>query len=481
MARDTLYLSKVNDVYIRVQSEPSVAQELADHFSFMSPNARFDPRVKNKYWDGKIRLYNPLTGLIYYGLIDKIVEFAQQHDYEIVTDGTVKKCKDDVTDFLASFESTKEPREYQIEAFKYAVRYNRGIFLSPTSSGKSLMIYMLSCYYQQERKLIIVPTVQLVFQLKSDFEEYAGNGLSIHCITAGVDKQTTEDIVISTWQSIYKMPKKWFAQFGVVIGDEVHRFEAKSLKTIMEKMLDTKYRFGYTGTLTGTLTNEMTLEGLFGKIRTVTTITELQEQNYVAKLKIKALILKHDVQSCKDAAKFNYQDEVKFINNHRKRNNFIAKLAVECDKNTLVLFRNIDHGKLLYDKIKSYSLFSRDVYLIYGGIDGEDREEIRRVLEFKSNAILVASYGTFSTGVNVPNLHYVMLGAPSKSRVTVLQSIGRGLRLHDEKDFLTVYDIADDLRLKTKANYTLQHFSERYTIYNEQGFNCMLYNINLTE
>ena len=129
----------------------------------------------------------------------------------------------------------------------------------------------------------------------------------------------------------------------------------------------------------------------------------------------------------------------------------------------------------------SYSLFGRDVYLIYGGVDGEDREEIRRVLEFKSNAILVASYGTFSTGVNVPNLHYVMLGAPSKSRVTVLQSIGRGLRLHDEKDFLTVYDIADDLRLKTKANYTLQHFSERYTIYNEQGFNCRLYNINLTD
>ena len=472
--RDVIYVTKVNEVYMRVSTEPSVAQEIADLFSFMSPNAKFDPRVRNKMWDGRIRLFSTITGLLYIGLLDRLKQFALLRGYDVEVDFTVEENQQPQIST-----TVKEPRPYQSDAVRVAVERTRGVFLSPTSSGKSMIIYLLAQHYNQHKKLIIVPRVGLALQLRADFEEYAGKALDIHCITAGVDKQTDSPIVISTWQSIYKMPKQWFQQFGVVIGDEVHEFEAKSLRSIMEKLVDTKYRFGFTGTLKGTLTNEVTLEGLFGSIHTVTTMSELQENNYVAQLKIKCIVLKYPQDVAKDVIKYKYPQEAKYINDYRPRNNFIAKLAVSCEKNALVLFRNIDHGKLLYDKIKSYSAFERDVYLIYGGVDVEDREEIRKLLDTKSNAILVASYGTFSTGVNVPNLHHVILGSPSKSRVKVLQSIGRGLRLHNEKDYLTVYDIADDIRYKGKSNFTLQHFAERIDIYNNEGFVYRIYNTEI--
>ena len=463
---------------MRVHTNPSVAQEVADHFSFMSPNAKFDPRVKNKFWDGKIRLFNPMTGLIYCGLVAAIKDFADTRNYELdIGEGIVA---DEIKTNPYDFNITIAPRPYQTEAFNDAISNERGIFLSPTSSGKSYIIHNIIRYYNAEgyKVLLIVPRVSLVLQMKSDFESYTTDKLDMYCITAGVDKITSSDITITTWQSIYKMPRQWFEQFDVVIGDEVHEFEAKSLKSIMEKMVNTKYRFGFTGTLKDTQTNKMTLEGLFGPIKEVITYKELMDNNWIAKLKIRAIILKYTDQERKDARKFTYHDEIKFLIDHNNRNKFIRNLALNFEKNSLILFNRIDHCKMLFDMITSKDDI-RDVYLIYGGIDAEDRETIRKLLDTKSNAILVASYGTFSTGVNVPNLHHVVLGSPYKSRVKILQSIGRGLRLHSEKDFLTVYDIADDLKHKTESNFTLSHFSERANIYNQEGFGVRIITVDL--
>jgi superfamily II DNA or RNA helicase len=459
---------------MRVSTEPSVVYELADNFSFMSPNAKFDPRVRNKVWDGKIRLFNANTGLIYVGLLDAIKEFADTRNYDLELDDTFDN---DIDNYIIP-ELTKTPRDYQIEALSYAVKNKRGVLLSPTASGKSLIIYMLVENFSAHKALIVVPTTSLVFQMKTDFEDYAGRSLDIHCITAGVDKLTKDPIVISTWQSIYKMPKSWFAQFGIVIGDEVHGFEAKSLKAIMEKLDDCKYRFGFTGTLTGTATNRMTLEGLFGPVKVVTTTSELQESGHIAQLKIKSIVLKYKDEYRKLVSKMDFHDETDFLNRYEMRNKFLRNLVLSFDKNSLLLFKNIEHGKELYKMIQDKDP-DRDVYLIYGGVDAEDREEIRRILDSKSNAILVASYGTFSTGVNVPNLHNVVLGAAYKSRVKVLQSIGRGLRLHSEKDFLTVYDIVDDLKYKVRSNFTLIHFSERLNIYNSEGFDVRIHTVEI--
>ena len=479
MALDKIYLTKINEVFMRANASASVAREMSEHFSFMTPNARFDPRVKNKFWDGKIRLYNLNTGLIYIGLLHAVQEFAYSNNYEVEIDPALVPVGNPPDRVI---KTTKSPRDYQLETYEYAIKNERGCFLSPTSSGKSLMIYMIGGYYKK-KTLIVVPSVNLVLQMRSDFEEYAGKPLDIHCITAGVNKQTDCPITISTWQSIYKMPKQWFSQFDVVIGDEIHLFKATSLKGIMEKLENCKYRFGFTGTFDDSLTNKMTIEGLFGHTYQSITAKEMIEKNYSSDLKIKIIVLKHDEQSRLDihklraAKKFTYSDEVKYLSNQERRNTFLSNLVVSFEQNSLILFKNIDHGKTLHNIISNKC--DRPVYLIYGGVEGDERERIRNIFNEQSNAIIVASYGTFSTGVNIPNIHNVVFGTPSKSRVRVLQSIGRGLRLHDEKDYLTVYDVADDLRYKQKMNYTLNHMVERTEIYNEQGFNYKIYNVDL--
>ena len=483
-ARDKLQLQKVNEVYLKVSSEASVMQELSDHLTFMVPGAKFSPAFKNKFWDGKIRLLNSLTGLTYAGLVKEISEFALSRNYDVEIDPELQYngIFDDVNEVIESFKITKQPRDYQIHSFQLAVEMERGIFLSPTASGKSLIIYLLAKYFNKlvkQKVLVIVPTVSLVMQMKKDFEDYQGKALDIHCITAGVDKVSTSPIVISTWQSIYKMPKDWFNQFGCVIGDEVHQFKATSLKSIMEKLINCRYRYGFTGTLDGSLTNKITLEGLFGPVKQVTTTTELMEQGHVADLKIKALILQYDKDTRQSTKKLNYQDEMDFLVRHEKRNKFIRSLALSLEGNTLVLFQYVEkHGKVLHDMMITKAP-DRKIFFVHGGVEGDDRERIRGIVETESNAIIVASYGTFSTGINIRNLHSVVLASPSKSRIRILQSIGRGLRIGDNKDSMTLYDIADDLRSGTHINFTLQHFTERINIYSNEGFEFKIFNTEI--
>ena len=477
LARDIVHLRKINEVFLQVQAEPSILQELSDQLTFLVPGAKFMPQVKNRYWDGKIRLLNTMTGLTYVGLVHFIREFCYQRNYQLSLDDNLVIATDDTPPKLPK-SLTKEPRDYQLVALKKAVDATRGIFLSPTASGKSLIIYLISCFYKK-KTLIIVPTVSLVMQMKKDFEDYAGKALDIHCITAGVDKVSDSPIVISTWQSIYKMPKQWFKQFDVVIGDEVHIFKATSLKSIMEKLEDCKYRFGFTGTLDGSLTNRVTLEGLFGPVQQVTTTSELMEQNHVATLKIKAIILQYNQDIRKQAKDFTYQDEIDFLVRYEPRNKFIRNLALNLNGNTLVLFQYVEkHGKLLYDMMRDKDE-KRKIFFIHGGVDAEDRESVRAIVEKENDAVIIASYGTFSTGINIRNLHNVVFSSPTKSRVRTLQSIGRGLRISETKDAVTVYDIADDLKYKTKMNFTLQHFAERLNIYNSENFDYKIHNTEI--
>lgn len=484
--RDSLKLQKVNEVYLRVVSEPSVIQELSDHLTFMVPGAKFSPAFKNKFWDGKIRLLNSLTGLTYTGLVKEISEFAASRNYDLEIDPELVPQKiNNPWDFQLKI----EPRDYQKKTFQSAINRQRGVFISPTASGKSLIIFALTSFYNFEKQkvLVIVPTISLVLQMKKDFEDYTDRKLGIHCITAGVYKDTDDPIVISTWQSIYKMPKQWFKQFGCVIGDEVHLFKATSLKSIMEKLVDCRYRFGFTGTLDGSLTNKITLEGLFGPVKQVTTTTELMDQGHVAELKIKALVLQYSKETKqpyldlrkKLGKNFGYKDEIASIVSNPKRNKFLRNLCLSLEGNTLLLFQYVEkHGKILYDMIRDKDP-DRKVFFVHGGVEGDDRERIRGIVETESSAIIVASYGTFSTGINIRNLHNVILGSPSKSRVRILQSIGRGLRIGDSKNEMTLYDIADDLRINNRPNFTLEHFMERINIYDSEGFEYKIFNMEI--
>lgn len=481
---ETLVIEKYDDVYIKVRCDPSTAMELSEYFTFMVPGAKHMHLYKIKKWDGKIRLFNAMSRRIYGGLLQHVQQFAKERNYNVELDDNFNDEElslVETEEFFKSLDLTLKPRDYQIESFVHAVRKKRSLLLSPTASGKSLIIYLLSKYYQHKKVLIVVPTTSLVHQMASDFVSYGGSEDDIHKIYSGESKFSKCHFVITTWQSIYKLEKDWFSQFGCVVGDEAHGFKAKSLSSIMEKLTVCPYKFGFTGTLDGSETHKLVLEGLFGSVKKVTTTSELIEQKYLSDFSIKAIVLKYSDEKCQLMKNAAYPDEINYLVNNRQRNKFITNLALSLSGNILILYQLVEaHGEVLFDII-SAKRDSSDVYFVHGGVDGEERERIRKLVETKDNAIIVASYKTFSTGVNIKNLHNIIFASPSKSRIRNLQSIGRGLRRGEEKERATLYDIADDLRYKSKSNFTLLHFIERIKVYGEEKFPYKIYNVNLKD
>ena len=473
-----IHISKLNEVYLKVTCDnPGICYELVQYFTFEVPGHKFMPAYRNKMWDGKIRLFSDKTGKIYVGLLDYIKEFCDRneigYDIDDDVDDTKNVDKNNVEDFIKSLKPKSKGkdltlRDYQSEAIWYGISKNRGMLISPTASGKSLIIYALIRYYnlllRDKKILILVPTTSLVEQMYSDFIDYGWDDKYLHRIYQGHEKDTDKPVIISTWQSLYKLDKKYFENFGCVVGDEAHLFKSKSLTTIMTKLINCKYRFGMTGTLDGTQTHRLVLEGLFGKVKKVTTTKELIDKDTLASLKIKCIVLKHKEEDCKAVKDLKYSEEIQYIVSHKTRNDFISRLCDNLSGNTLCLYQLVEkHGLVLYNLMKD---FNRKVFFIHGGVDTEDREKIRAITEKETNAIIIASYGTFSTGINIRNLHNVVFASPSKSRIRVLQSIGRGLRKSDKGDiYTTLLDIADDFSYKDRKN-----FLERINIYNEEQF-----------
>ena len=484
-----IIIKKKNEVYVTVKAEPHINQELSDLFTFDVPGAKFMPQYRSKYWDGKIRLYSPATGEIYGGLVDKIVSWAKKSEYSLEFENNQFYGAPFEENEIISREGVKEymtriskykPRKYQIDAVYDALRYNRKLLISPTASGKSLMIYAVVRYYAEKNKkiLLVVPTTSLVEQMYKDFEDYGWDAQNYcHRIYAGKEKTNENPVTITTWQSIYKLKRPFFKDFEVVIGDEAHLFKSKSLISIMTKMDAAKYRFGFTGTLDGTQTHKWVLEGLFGPSYKVTQTKELIDKGHLSKLQIHILILKHKPR------KFElYEEELQHIITHQKRNNFIKNLVIDLKGNTLVLFSRVEaHGQPLYELINNSIKNDRKLFYVHGGVDAEEREQVREITETERNAIIVASYGTFSTGINIKNLHNVIFASPSKSRIRNLQSIGRVLRKGDSKTQAVLYDIADDITHLSRRNYTLNHLIERIKIYNEEKFNYEIVQIDLGE
>ncbi len=477
MAHD-VEISKVNEVYIRVSCQRDIAQEISDHFTFLVPGHTFVPAYRKKLWDGKIRLFNVMNHLLYYGLLEHLCKFLYLRNYKT-------KFVDDFKTELVILTHEDLPklpveiRDYQLNAINHALTNHRSLLLSPTASGKSLIIYILVRYLKL-KTLILVPTTSLVSQMYNDFREYGWDvANNCHTVFAGRDKGSELPVIISTWQSIYKMQQKYFEQYELVIGDEAHGFKSKSLTAIMTKCINAKYRIGTTGTLDGTQTHKLVLEGLFGKVHKVTTTKKLIDQKHLSPFTINALVLKHPDSICHNLKGINYQEELEYLISSEARNKYIVNLTIGLERNTLLLFRFVEkHGQLLYDMIKE-NTNDRKIFFVYGGTDTDTREQIRAIVESERNAVIVASYGVFSVGVNIRNLHNIIFASPSKSRIRNLQSIGRGLRLSDKKEIATLYDIADDLKFKNKKNYTLEHFEERVKTYKEENFPLATYHIQL--
>ena len=490
-------IEKINNVHLRITSEDyGILQELSDHFTFEVPGYKFMPAYRAGLFDGKIRMYDLHRKTLYVGLLKYVQDFADRNEYEIkylnevvtTTDISIKDVKE-YAEWL-NLHGRGEPieiRDYQLDAIHKALSTERTVLLSPTASGKSLIIYTTMRHHLEEGRkcILVVPTTSLVEQMYADFKDYSSaNGWKVdrHCqkLYSGFPKEFDSDVLITTWQSIYKQPTAWFNQFDVIFGDEAHQFKAKSLSTIMDKMTNVRYRIGTTGTIDNKKVHKLVLEGMFGPIYKVITTKELMDQGSVANLKIKCLVMKYDEITRKIRNKNQYADEMDFIVTHDKRNKFIRNLAINCEGNTLVLFQYVEkHGKPLYEMIKDKVHDKRKVFFIHGGTDVEAREAARSLTDNETDAIILASFGVFSTGINIPSIENVIFASPSKSKIRNLQSIGRGLRLKEGKTHCNLFDIADDLHWKSWKNHTLRHLQDRVQIYAEEKFSYKIIEVDL--
>jgi superfamily II DNA or RNA helicase len=493
-------VESIDEVRYYIKTEQALKKELRDYFSFMVPGAQYMPMFKRRLWDGKIRLYDILSSTLPRGLKTYLKKFAEERNYSLnIKESKNKTC---ITEeqLLKYYESLKvsvrkqsvKMHEHQQQAILHALNNHRTVIISPTGSGKSLIIYVLVRFLQKilntDRKiLILVPTVGLVNQMESDIFEYSSQDKSwsckkyIHKISAGEEKQTNKQIVVSTWQSVYKLPKEWFEQFDAVFFDECHLAKAESLNFIGQKLTKAWFRIGTTGTLQQAQAHRLSIEGILGPAIQFIQTKNLMNKGLLATLGIDAIILKYTQEEKELVKKQKYADEIKWIVTNEKRNEFIKKLALKTKGNTLILFNYVEiHGRPLTALIEAEA-GDRKVYFISGKTEAEAREYIRKVIDKERDAILVASFGTTSAGINIVNLDNIIFASPTKSVVRLLQSIGRGLRVSEKKKTLKVYDIVDDLSILKHKNHILKHFEERLKIYKKEKFDYKIYSMSFDE
>jgi len=494
-------VKQLDDVNLIVNCDKGIAREISDRFSFLVPGYQFMPKFKNGFWDGRIRLFNHDDRTLPVGLLSELKNFAKFEEYSIDTSmvyhSVNKVSPKQIKYFIDKLDIRSkgdliEPHDYQMFAVYSAIRNKRRLLLSPTSSGKSLMIYVICRmlrHITKKKTLIIVPNVGLVHQLAGDFQDYSSHDAnwdaegSCHLIMSGKDKNADRDIYISTWQSIYKMPMKYWKQFGAVLCDETHLATANSISSIMNKLLDCPYRIGLTGTLEDAKASEMQLTGLFGDVTKVISTKELMDRGAVAQLHIKAIQLLYSEEYSRACRGLKYQDEVDWLITNPDRQEFIAKLAVSQKKNTMLLYDRHVQGDDLLQRIQDLVANSdepdRPVYQIKGSVKGSERERIRQMMETHTDAILLGTYATISTGFSLKNLHSVLFCSSTKSKIRVLQSIGRGLRMNSTKLSVILYDIVDDMSYKKFKNYGIKHFIERCEHYDKERFDYEIKKVKL--
>lgn len=490
-----------------ILADPSVKAELSDKLTFMVPGYQYMPKFRSGYWDGKIRMFNQHADSLHCGLIPEAAKMCQTFGYKL-------NVEDKVTGLFKNFSYEEEKldswldslyitdsagdqiflHDHQREAIHACLRQKRVVMLSPTSSGKSLMIYCVTRYLieQQEmsgKVLIVVPSTGLVEQLHDNFIEYSSSdpsvpsGFRVHRIYAGKDKVDSSRIFVSTWQSLYKLPQAWFLDFQAIMIDECHNAKGPSLQSILEKSSNAEFRMGFTGTLDGTQIHSLVVKSALGPIKKFVTTKDLMDSGIVAKLEIINVILNHGDDDRLFVSKMDYDQEMSFIEGHRARTEFLAKMCSKMKGNKLILFRKKAHGKFLFDKFSAID--GKKVFLLSGDNPVAERTLVKKILETEEDVDLIASYGIFSTGESVKNIRHVVFGSTMKSRIKVLQSIGRGLRVMSGKTSVKLWDIVDDFSTKTKAgtekkvNTSLKHFRERVKIYDSEQFEYVTTTIDM--
>jgi superfamily II DNA or RNA helicase len=508
-------IEKISEVHLKISGSLDIEQEIKDYFTFKAPGYQFHPKYKARMWDGNMSMFDMRSNRLPAGNIARLLDFLKQEDIEVefVTNelhGHPTSIDEDITrEEIESFCKTLEPwthrnggeileiYPYQIDAIYEALRNRRLTLISPTASGKSLILYCIIRWLMAKdetfRTILCVPNIGLVSQMFSDFEEYSfKNGWKIEQyaqkLFSGQSKELIKQILITTWQSLKNVvpkngPSKILNTYDAVLVDESQAVKGKILQNLLAAMTMVPYRIGTTGTTTDPI-NQLLIEGMLGPIYRVTTTKKLMDAGKVSQMKIHAVVMRYSPeerklvsQKTKKKDSFEYPQEQDFIHSHERRNRFVRNCALACKGTTLVLFKSREHGKLLYESIKEKS--DRPVYFMDGTVDGEIRENVRQhINNTQEECILVCSYGVYSAGVNIPSITNIIFAGTSKSSIRVLQSIGRGLRLYKDKK-LTLFDLVDDIKYLKNKNFALDHFEERLKIYQLEQFEINIKEVQL--
>jgi superfamily II DNA or RNA helicase len=509
LVSETVFIKKVSESTCFVDCSQGAAKELEEHLSFLVPGYKFMPKFKAKLWDGKIRLYSEWSPNLSTGLVPRAASFFAKQGYEVrMTSEVIESfldhsySEDELADWIDAQDLRDElgdpidPYDHQRIAVHLLVKHKRVTLLSPTSSGKSLIIYLVSRWrllHDDRKVLVIVPTTQLVEQMSRDMLAYSDADPipgGVHKIYAGHGKDTDSRIVVSTWQSIFRMPASWFKQFGTLFLDEGHGAKAKSIQQVMDACSAVGHRYALTGTLDGAEAHQFMIESAFGPVKRFTSTNELMEKGIVAQLHIKNTVFNYGEEETErfwSVSKGDYHSELKFIWKLKQRNDRIARLVSRLKGNVLVLFLNKKHGDEIFPVIEAEcrSAGKTHIYKKTGDDALETRIEVSNLLETIDDGVFVATYGILSTGVSIKQIDHVVLAAPVKSKIRLLQSIGRGLRVSKTKKEVTLWDIIDNFSKTTpktmKMNHAMKHFFERAKIYDAEKFDSKILEINLEE
>jgi len=469
--------------------------------------------------------------LINKGLLEVVKDYCEENyiKFNIVNQDNFEYNKNHVNEFIKKLNLELTPRDYQLKAVHIALKYRRGIFGMATGSGKSLTQAIIALYLAKEKNkkvVLIVPNVGLVKQFENDFKEYLKNSSlldwfnnNFHTIYAGKPKHFEKPITLTTWQSIYKS-EELFEDVNCIIVDEVQ--QAKNMEGVLNDILvpysiNTKYKLGFTGSIPKGRVNELTLIGAFGKIHKIVSTKDLIDMGYGTPIEVIIMMLNYPKNISHLITSLSYNQEKKFLNNFSKRNEYIKDLALKVTEkfgNTLILFENIEQGynlveqfikgnflpKITYKQLekcnseivytnnisekslktvekfnKKYnkniilkSIEEKNIFFIYGEVDADDREIIRQKVENKEKAIIIANYKTFSVGINIKNLHNLILASSTKGFERIVQSLGRTIRKLSGKEKVRIWDIVDNFSKGKQKNYSLKHLEERLNIYLEE-------------
>jgi len=506
---------KLNEHNTKIILQESTREEYNQLKHLLNPfvnNYRFMKRYKLGVWDGKIDFFK--NGFINFGLWNYVYEICKEYGYPFEIENKenfprnndIKKIEIEnfCNEFYTGYKTDKGeiffPYEHQIDAMFKLLKHRYGLVEIATAGGKSLVfatvVFFILKYIDPEAKfLLIVPNISLVTQFYDDILDYNEGynkeqkeplDIKIQEIMSDKPRKNRDNvepnIYIGTYQSLEKYPKEFFKQFYLIGTDEAHKAKAKTINTILERTFGyARYRFGMSGTYPLNGTSElMTIESLMGPKLLTVRAKKLQEIGVISNLKIKSLQLNYDDHEFAEnvfmikkrgGGKKAFELEKQYIHNSEKRKLFLTKLVTKFKQNSLVLFHSIDYGTQLYDFFRN-NIQGKDFYYIDGSVKSDVRIQIKKYMEITSGnpKILVASYGTLSTGVNIKSIVNIVFADSFKSDQIIRQSIGRGLRLHSEKSKLIVFDIVDRFS-KQYTNTLYNHYlSRRDNIYKKQEY-----------